>query len=794
MVGIDDEPTSGSENLVKSGGVKEQIQPLSSAINGESEVNIDFSDYDLIGGVIGQDGIYNDRTVYGIKNKYILIPFANYQGRTLNFTASVGVYVNRFAFLASNNLVDDVAAPLCQDTTVYNNPLSGDYDIPNDCNYLYVYAEREGASSLPASISINEVEPTVATKENLADVVEKLNAVARNTGFINIHSINNDYNHDYTLEDAINSVPSGLRYTAKGIVYLTADTGETGVRIALFNSATHISGWTDASNWIVLNPKDLRNISETIGIYKEVHSNVSSPSGNTAFSDIAVKWDAMKVFVNSIDNNGRWRVLARYADNTNEFFTLSNGENTIIPSKPTKGFAFVLMTTSTSCNIDADIFIGDAFLIYSKTPEVDPPIPPTPQSIGAVAVEQGLANAGKVLVVGSDGNVVPGENTPIGILEGYAKIVNSITIPLKADSASEVSVGSGWSGDLVNGYTHTVGNMDSLILGHTTENRRYLVTLEFNSVSEASLEVKIGNGYPVDPYNGTSLSRIGFVSDGGDLILIPNSSYNGTVKVKLQEITDAASSVETISLNVYNVDEGQSVDNISGFWNASFGAQGTLIHNQNGTRNIAFGNEALRELISGSRNIGIGTFALCQLKFGKGNIGIGADTYYKRQGGNDNVAIGRACMGGSTESVNNNVCVGVSAGERASGNDNTCIGARAGYFAASGNTCIGLQTGYSHQTGLNNTFIGRNAGYSGAQKTGNWNTCVGPNSDALNGVSKSVAIGFQAEATKSSQNVIGSADSQETKIFGDLVVYGTDGVDRRIVFNQDYSISWEVVS
>lgn len=108
---------------------------------------------------------------------------------------------------------------------------------------------------------------------------------------------------------------------------------------------------------------------------------------------------------------------------------------------------------------------------------------------------------------------------------------------------------------------------------------------------------------------------------------------------------------------------------------------------------------------------------------------------------------------------------------------------------------VGDNTGYNHSGGVNNTFVGRNSGTTGTTKSGgNWNTCIGPSSDFDNNVSKSCAIGYQAEATKSSQNVIGSADSQETKIFGDLVVHGTDGVDRRIVFNQDYSISWEVVS
>lgn len=792
--------STGAASLENVNQLVQEINDLEAAINGKEEVNIIFSDYALEPGLITSDGTkFRSSSIYGTANKYILIPFSDYRGRTMNYVKASGVYASRFAFLASDALVDDAIPPYCQGTTVYNLAADGDYLIPNDCSYLYVYADRQGASSLPASIKIKQVERTVATKDDIDDVLDDLASVAKNTGFINIHSLNNDYNHGYTLANAISSVPSELRYTAKGIVYMTADEGESGVRVALFNSASYMGGWTDVSNWSVFNPQDLQNISNTIGIYKEVHNNVTSPSGNTIFSDIVVPWVAMKVFVNSIDDNGKWRIFARYTDNTNGAFTLSLGENTITPAKPTKGFAFVLGTTSESCDIDADIFIGDALLIYDKIPEYTPP---TPESIGAVPVEQGLVNVGKVLVVGSDGNVVPGENTPAGVLEGYAKIETVITLFLKADSASEVSVGTGWSGDLANGYTHTPGNTDSLVLGHTTEDKKYLVTLIFDALSEGTVSVKIGDGYPVDPYNGTTTSRIGFISDGGDLTIIPVSSYSGTIQVTLQEITDESSSVESVTITVANFDEGLMVSNISGFWNVAIGPNRNTMGNiVNASRNIGVGYNALRDFISGMQNIGIGTFALSQLKSGRGNIAIGADTYYKRKGGDDNIIIGRACMGGSTDNVNNNVCIGRSAGEQASGDSNVCVGTLAGYKATTGCVFIGDSTGYNHTGGLNNTFIGRNSGKTGTTKTaGNWNTCIGPGTDFENNISKSCAVGYNARADKSNQVVLGNYSETlgdgtvETKVHGDLVVRGTDGVNRRIVFNQDNSISWEVVS
>jgi hypothetical protein len=243
------------------------------------------------------------------------------------------------------------------------------------------------------------------------------------------------------------------------------------------------------------------------------------------------------------------------------------------------------------------------------------------------------------------------------------------------------------------------------------------------------------------------------------------------------------------------------ISNISGFWNVATGADSTTMGKVvNASRNVGIGMNALANLESGTRNIGVGTFALAQLKNGKGNIGIGADTYYRRQGGEDNVAIGRACMGGSTESINNNVCIGRSAGEKASGDDNVCIGVLSGYGAAGGCVHVGKNAGYSHDAGLKNIFIGFNAGYDGSQKTGSWNTVVGPTTSSGNGVSKSTAVGYKASCTKSNQVVLGNYSSTagdgttETKVHGDLVVRGTDGISRRIVFNSDNTVTWESVS
>ena len=598
----------------------------------------------------------------------------------------------------------------------------------------------------------------------------------------------------YTLADAIALVPLQYRGIARAITYLDIDGNCV---FALFNDISYISNWTNPNNWTIYDKNVFKSvITGNVGISSKGVLSIQGTSsrqfivGDGSNIGIIVNSNEFYINIKSIDSFGYWRIYLFYADGTNAFSGVTNGLNTF--EKEVVGFSIALNSNTNLCTLDYEVYTGVRCEIEKNRQRIAvlENKTYTAEDFGAISKSQGQSNAGKTLVVGPDGNVSLGLVTPVGVLIGYAKTENSADIFLKSDIVSEVSVGEGWSGDLVNGYTHSSGT-DALVLGHTDNGKKYLVTLEYSDVLETSVEVKIGNSYPVDPYNGTSKSLIGFVSDGGDLQIIPNTNYKGTIKAKLQEITTDDESVESVKLNVNNFDAGLMISSISGFWNVAIGSDSDTMGNiVNATRCIGIGVNALRNLISGSRNIGIGTFALAQLLFGKGNIGIGADTYYRRNGGDDNIAIGRASMGGSTESVNNNVCVGVSAGEKATGDDNVCIGPIAGYIASGGCVFIGKNAGYSHN-GLNNTFIGRNAGYSGKVKSGDWNTCIGPSTDCLDGVSKSTAIGFQAFATKSSQTVIGSEDTQEFKVFGDVVVHGTDGVDRRIVFNSDHSVTWE---
>lgn len=365
-------------------------------------------------------------------------------------------------------------------------------------------------------------------------------------------------------------------------------------------------------------------------------------------------------------------------------------------------------------------------------------------------------------------------------------------IYLGENIASLVSLGSGWSGNINTGFTHTTGT-EPLRLNATESGAAYLITINTSSVAESSYFVSIGDGYLVDAYTGQSQQRIGFISDGGNVKITPDSSYSGTITVKVQKIVPEESATEIVDFDMANVDANNMGDTITSFWNVSIGPDpGTLGKSVNSSRNIGIGVNALRDLTSGTRNIAVGTFAAVRLKNAKGNVAIGADVMFLKEYGNDNIAIGRASMASNAQMVNRNICIGLSSGANLSGDDNVCIGHCAGYRAMSGNTYVGKNAGYNF-TGANNIAIGRNAGYVGGTVAGNWNICIGQSSAFENNVSFSTAIGYQACATKSNQLVLGGDNITESLLHGDIVVRGTDSILRKIVFNNDGTIGWTTI-
>lgn len=391
-----------------------------------------------------------------------------------------------------------------------------------------------------------------------------------------------------------------------------------------------------------------------------------------------------------------------------------------------------------------------------------------------------------------------------------------------------VTLGAGWSGSLATGFTHTAGNTEPLIFNiNSADGERYIVSGSFSSISEHAIQLKIGNSYPSDPYGKNpfvwGVQSIG----GGSLSITPiNDSWAGTIfDLECRKITDDGENEVTVYLDALGHDDLQN--HISGFWDIQMGVD-VLKNSVNTTRCIGIGNYSLNSLKTGGRNIGLGTFALPVMEYGENNISIGADSGFKIKKATDCIIIGKAAMqygknltsnvaiGASalygyenkddTESYNN-VAIGDSAGYKNGSHNNIFLGRRAGYFNNDyGNVFIGSGAGgdanYS-STGNRLVVIGQAAGVSAGK---NAVTVIGTNAKGLS--SNSTAIGYNAIANnvnqtvigygtigdKANQVVLGNDSVVETLVKGDLVVRGTDGVKRQIVFNADGTCSWTGVS
>lgn len=388
--------------------------------------------------------------------------------------------------------------------------------------------------------------------------------------------------------------------------------------------------------------------------------------------------------------------------------------------------------------------------------------------------------------------------------------------------------GEGWT-ETADGFAHTVGQTAPLEidLPFATGTDLYQVAFHIASPTDtsspdASVAVypSIGDSDPFALYDGSTgnmtwVRYIRSVSDG-KLIFQPcdpmlptdaNGQFDGVISnISVKRITsiretylvvydaNGAANIEMRQTPAerYNVyigkDSGKSDVNAkgnvsvgalalseatSGFWNVALGDR-ALEKTTVGSRNIAIGHIALQECTSGDRNVAIGSFALCR-NHGFRNIAIGADAAWYNTTGYNNIAIGVTALGSNT-----------------TGADNIAIGSRAhnGMNGSYGNVVIGASAG--GKNGDNNVVIGKEA-FTG-NGGGSRHIAIGYRAGKLpQTMSDTIAIGAYATPTKTGQTVIGGNRTVETVVVGDFIVRGTDGVSRKVIFNQDGTCRWEAV-
>lgn len=187
----------------------------------------------------------------------------------------------------------------------------------------------------------------------------------------------------------------------------------------------------------------------------------------------------------------------------------------------------------------------------------------------------------------------------------------------------------------------------------------------------------------------------------------------------------------------------------TGQYNSAVGA-GALSGMTTGRYSVALGYDAGKSF-NGDAGVFIGCQAGAQAT-GAGNILIGFQAAPALTSGAWNVSIGANALN-SLQTANNNTAIGANAGQSALAANGTFIGRYSGYqTTASGCTAIGASSGMTNTTGANNTWIGLYA------------------DSAAPGLTKAIAIGYNAKVSTSNAAAIGGKGADAVKV-------GVDGVD-----------------
>ena len=156
--GVDDEPTTGSDNLVKSGGVFDKLNHMNIIIGSSSNQNKEIVDAPV-------NYTFRASKEDDTKVRWVSDPNGEcsivdksvvdyYHADTLTINKGTMPFVE-FAFLKSNTQpIDKELLPFCDNTTLYRIEESGDikFEIPEDCNAVYIFKKAVGISRKPQSV------------------------------------------------------------------------------------------------------------------------------------------------------------------------------------------------------------------------------------------------------------------------------------------------------------------------------------------------------------------------------------------------------------------------------------------------------------------------------------------------------------------------------------------------------------------------------------------------------------------------------------------------------------------
>ena len=357
--------------------------------------------------------------------------------------------------------------------------------------------------------------------------------------------------------------------------------------------------------------------------------------------------------------------------------------------------------------------------------------------------------------------------------------------------SSNVSLGTGWSGNFESGFTHTTGNTEPLVFtfDQLVANNTYKIDIDISKPDMSDMNgqsdywITLGGSDEFETYRGIVESQTwGIVNAGvnNELLIRPFEDFNGSLTITMTRVIEFAepyltfldetgTRVQDFRPSILGVDSlyigrnsgrrslnspneqntGFGTDtlayNTTGFWNTAIGNRALLL-NTVGTRNIGIGRVALTNNISGDRNVAIGTFAMNRNTTGRNNIAVGADSLWYNTEGDSNIAIGVLALG-NNRTGDRNVGIGDNALQyNREGSQNTAIGDNAFYRVENSMGNVGVGSGVFRRlrTGERNTVIGTNAGTN--QTAGSQNILIGyAAGSASTAGDRNILIGYGVE-------------------------------------------------
>lgn len=161
--GVDDKPVAGSDNLINSGGVHASEKMLEDTCNASCIGYFNFDERFDIFGKINDNGTWNDTLNY-------LCHVTRCRAGSVIEIIPNGAWC-RYAFLTDNELTDNVAPNYIDGEDGYITIYSvTQLTIPDDANYLYVYAGTPDARTKIPTVKILDKDLITAITNKIDDV------------------------------------------------------------------------------------------------------------------------------------------------------------------------------------------------------------------------------------------------------------------------------------------------------------------------------------------------------------------------------------------------------------------------------------------------------------------------------------------------------------------------------------------------------------------------------------------------------------------------------------------------